>query len=77
MATITKISDDIFNNNHPNGINEGYSQESIKDEELPMITIGNCYYFGSLRTSTVTEIISQTDDRIEFKTLNSTNLVTK
>jgi hypothetical protein len=77
MATITKISDDVFNNNHPNNINEGYSQELIIIETLPIITLDKPYYFGSLRTSTVTEIISQTDDKIEFKTMNSKYLVTK
>jgi hypothetical protein len=76
MATITKLSDDKFNGQHPNDINNGYT-ETINVEELPSIEVGVSYYFGSLRTSTVTEIISQTDDKIEFKTINSTYVVTK
>ena len=76
MATITKLSDDKFNGQHPNNINSGYTK-TINVEELPSIEVGVYYYFGSLRTSTVTEIISQTDDKIKFKTINSTYVVTK
>ena len=76
MATIKKISDYVFNNHHPNNINEDY-YENANYKTLPSIKIGECYYFGSLRTSTVTEIISQTEDKIEFKTINSKYLVTK
>ena len=75
MATIVKISDDKFRGFHPNGIDQGYTQ-TIKADVLPSIEVGVCYYFGSLRTTPVTEIISKTDDKIEFKTLNSTYLVT-
>lgn len=69
LGTIIKQSDDKFNGNHPNGIFEGYRQ---KGRFLNFPTINQYFYIGSLRTSPVTEIISETDEEIIFKTLNST-----
>lgn len=62
---LTKISDDKFNGEHPNEINEGYT--TIGEELLPL-KVGESYICGDLQTSTVTEII---DDQT-FKTRNST-----
>lgn len=62
---IIKISDDIFNGIHPNNINTGYVKEGY---ELDPLKVGERYCVGSLRTSLVTEIVSDTI----FKTENST-----
>lgn len=62
---LTKVSDDKFNGFHPNGIDEGYTKEGY----MPLKpTVGERFYLGALRTSTVTEVI----DATTFKTLNST-----
>lgn len=50
---------------NPNGIHAGYVKEGVL--HFP-ITVGSPAYIGSLRTSTVIEIISET----KFKTSNST-----
>ena len=69
-VSIIKLSDDKFNNNHPNGINTGYKKSGV---ELVPPTIGEAYWVGNnWRTSTVIEIINK---RI-FKTLNSTYKIT-
>lgn len=62
---IYKVSDDRFNGEHPNGINAGFTAEGV---EYNKPTVGESYWGGGLRTSTVTEVI---DDN-NFKTLNST-----
>lgn len=70
-GTLTKISDDVFNGNHPNGIFEGYSQSGF----FSRVIVGEEFYVISghdyLRTSEVKKIISETDKEIIFKTLNS------
>lgn len=76
MAKIIKQSDDVFNGNHPNNINEGYQTTSFGWEKPELPVIGQGYNFGILRTSTVTEIISQDDEGYIFKTVNSTYKVT-
>lgn len=68
---ITKLSDDVFNGFHPNGIDKGY-QKVGTIENLPIIgerfkIIGEGIGSGLL-TSCVTEIISENI----FKTENST-----
>lgn len=68
-GTIIKESDDKFNGNHPNGIHKGYMQ---KGDFLKVPTINEYFYIGSLRTSPVTEIISETNKEMIFKTVNST-----
>ena len=68
MAKITKVKDDAFNGNHPNGINAGYTKEINETPELPIV--GACYYFGSLRTSIV-ESFKETEKGYEIKTMNS------
>lgn len=62
---ITKLSDDSFNGNHPNGIYEGYVQEGI---ELEPPTVGKRYYVNGFSTSIVEKII----DENTIKTLYST-----
>jgi hypothetical protein len=64
-ATLTKLKDNKFDNNHPNNINEGYISKGTVYQEPE---VGKRCTVGDLRTSTVTEII---DDNT-FKTLNST-----
>lgn len=68
MTTLTKIEDTEFNSNHPNGINNGYTKEGIMTE-LPII--GRPYRFDILITSVVTDVVTITEDIIEFRTLNS------
>jgi len=62
---ITKLTDDEFNGNHPNGINVGYNRFG---EMYDPPTVGDCFYLGSFKTSIVTEII----DKNTFRTENST-----
>jgi hypothetical protein len=64
-ARITKISDNRFNGDHPNNINEGYTREGYV---LIPPEVGNFCIVGHLRTSPVTKII----DENTFETLNST-----
>ena len=68
MAKITKVKDDAFNGNHPNGINTGYTKEINEVPRCPVA--GECYYFGSLRTSIV-ESFKETEKGYEIKTMNS------
>lgn len=68
---LTKISDDVFGGFHPNGIDEGYTIIGYYREPPK---IGERFFFKGrglldhLRTSTVKEIVSES----EFKTENST-----
>lgn len=64
-AKLTKLSDDKFNGNHPNNVNEGnvYSGSVYQEPN-----VGSVCIVGDLRTSIITEII----DNNTFKTLNST-----
>ena len=68
-VVLTKISDDKFDGNHPNGIIEGYTRvgKLINDVIIgdQILVVNNTHY---LCTSEVTEII----DDITFKTENST-----
>lgn len=65
IGRITKLSDDAFNGNHPNGINKGYITEG-KITIGPVV--GERFYIGKFSTSIVLEII----DENTFKTLYST-----
>ena len=65
---LTKISDDKFNGKHPNGINENFSIAGIVKKQP---TVGESFVFGSLHTSTVTEVL----ENGVFKTLNSTYML--
>ena len=68
------MSDDVFNGNHPNNINEGYYEIGILDKD---ITVGErCIvrdHFRYLHTSVITEIL----DENTFKTRNSTYRIEK
>jgi hypothetical protein len=63
---LTKISDDVFNGFHPNGIDKGYTKSG---EILAMPKVGECFYIAGLRTSRVTV---EMDAKNIFKTRNST-----
>lgn len=71
--TIIKIKDDVFNGNHPNGIDEGHT---MFFENKPKVVVGRRYLVENgknyLLTSTVTEIILETEKETIFKTANST-----
>ncbi len=63
---LTKLSDDVFNGSHPNGIYEGHVQIGT---EYDKPELGQPYWVGrSWRTSDVIEVL----DNNTFKTLNST-----
>lgn len=66
---ITKLTDDKFENNHPNNINEGFIK---KGNLITPPVVGYSCMVDSFYTSTVQEIVSKTDKEIIFKTLNST-----
>ena len=61
---ITKLNDDVFNGNHPNGIQEGFAKEGILCQAPE---VGVSCRLDNFRTSVVTEIIDDTT----FKTKNS------
>jgi hypothetical protein len=65
---LTKISDDYFNGNHPNNIQEGFAKEG-SISELPII--GERFYIGTFSTSLVKEVLDK-EHSIIFKTLYST-----
>ena len=70
--TLTKVSDDVFGGKHPNFIDEGYTTIGFKTD----IIVGESYYFGDLRTSIVTEILSDSEKESVFKIMNSTYKLT-
>jgi len=73
---LTKISDDRFKGNHPNGIFEGYTQYGVVVDDIKIgerfNVMGN-HLTDYLSTSSVIEIIDDTT----FKTKNSTYRVEK
>ncbi len=62
---LIKISDDVFEGKHPNGIYEGYSR--VGSMIVPP-TIGERFWLNAFSTSPVTKIIS----KFKFKTMYST-----
>jgi len=62
---LTKLSDDVFEGKHPNGIHAGWVEEG-RLWKAPIV--GERCVVGRFHTSTVTEII----DENTFKTKNST-----
>lgn len=69
MSTLTKTSAVKYGDNHPNDINIGYIKQIPTIALAPVV--GRDYYFGSLRTTPVAEIISMDKDGFKFKTQNS------
>lgn len=72
MAKLTKLSDKVFNNNHPNGINIQYTKTIEKTPSTPIV--GECYYFGTLRTSVVVDYV-ETNWGYLIETENSVYLI--
>jgi hypothetical protein len=74
QAILKKLSDNFFNDNHPNGINTGFTEEINDTPNLPVV---NEYYrFGPVLTSRVLEILEQKEGEVKFKTKHSTYLLT-
>lgn len=78
LYVLTKLSDNVFNGKHPNGIFQGYQVIG----EVSDLKIGQSfnmlkYNGGFFQTSTITEIIKNEDDHKIFKTLNSTYILMK
>lgn len=73
-----KLSDDVFEGKHPNSILEGYTsmgritKNPTVGEPFTIIGIGLRNLFC---TSVVTEIVSETEEEIKFKTMNSTYIL--
>jgi hypothetical protein len=67
-AILTKVSDDYYNGNHPNLIDEGYTEKGIV-KNLPIV--GKRFYFGErfFSTSVVKEELNEEGI---FKTTYST-----
>jgi hypothetical protein len=68
---VTKITDNVFNNDHPNGVNEGFSVEGFYINEPTVgerFVVVNKGLHTLLSTSPVTEVL----DNGLFKTENST-----
>jgi len=74
---IIKLTDNKFKGKHPNEINEGHtfigSFESLPEIGTSFTIIHEKFAaYRYFKTSTITKIISQTDNEILFNTLNST-----
>lgn len=68
-VTLTKVSDDVFDGKHPNNIQEGYEVTGYLWGKLQ--EGASCIVSGFI-TSPVTEIVSEENGVIVFKTKNST-----
>ena len=71
---IYKESDDMFEGNHPNNINEG-DERTGEIHAIP--TVGKSFFVSTsvsryFRTSLVTEILEASETKGKFKTENST-----
>lgn len=75
MSKITKTNALLYGNSHPNGINPGYTKEI--EGPAPIPAIGEDYYFGTLRTTPVTEIVHDSPIVCVFKTQNSVYAIEK
>lgn len=69
---LTKISDDKFGGNHPNGINTGYVKEGTFTV-YPLI--GEHFHIGNLKTSKIIDVMDGEEGKCQFKTQNSTYLL--
>jgi hypothetical protein len=73
MAKLIKVVDTVFEGSHPNGINKG---DEFEGNVLQMPVIGkSCFVVNDKLkariTSSVVDIINETEGEITFKTLNS------
>jgi hypothetical protein len=69
-VTITKVSDDKFEGEHPNNIDKGYTFVGYESKPL---TIGERYMLSSMRRLFRTSIVTDIDvTNNTFKTENST-----
>lgn len=71
VGRVTKLTDDKFEGEHPNGVSEGsvYTGFII---QRPLV--GQSCVLDNFYTSLITEILEVDDTNITFKTLNSTYL---
>lgn len=70
MAKITKLKNDKFFGEHPNGVDEGFTIEA--DVQMVKPIVGLRYHFGRLTTWYVTKILEFSETHCVFKTKNST-----
>ncbi len=69
---ITKLTDDVFNGNHPNGIYEGHT---VKGTEINPPKVGDRYEvvdFNSMSNRISTSIVKEIIDKNTIKTTYST-----
>lgn len=71
-GTLTKLSDDVFEGNHPNRVYEGRVEKGLI---IMGPLAGVRCVVGDLRTSMVTEILEKEENKTKFKTLYSTYLL--
>jgi len=69
---LTKLSDDAFNGNHPNNINEGYTKEGYMLIEPTIGENFNLYYSKTEPFFHTSIVIKELNENNEFKTLYST-----
>jgi len=71
---VNKLTDDAFDGEHPNGILEGSMREGVAFLGVPVVDRSFNISYGSkvFSTSTITEILEETESGGKFKTLNST-----
>lgn len=62
---ITKIEDNSFNGQHPNGINKGFTAEGL---ELRSPKVGERYDAAGISTSRVVEIIDSNTIKTKYST---------
>lgn len=73
LIILDKLSDDAFNGNHPNNIQQGYTKRGLM--LVPPI-VGQRFWLDNFSTSVVTKILKTTNKSIKFKTLYSTYKIT-
>ena len=66
---ITKLTDDFFNGNHPNGVSEEYVKEGYIQKEP---TVGEEFWVFTISTYFHTSIVTEIIDDHTFKTFYST-----